>query len=350
MNSEASKTIRKWKPEKVVSDGSATINEPVSFPLFGSGTDREFFVVNAAIGTPPQFFNLTLDTFTGGVVVYTRDPVVPPAQNEQRCTVCECATQNRSSSSTYRLLEGGDDHGAYVFGYRLVPYADANCVKYFNGFMPTGNASSDYVHLCASAPHGQCISNGVPRVRTSLLTADHVSVPLNSGWSSDGILGLHWYDYISVLNAFTAKQLSIAVKRTSLGGRLLEGGKQLQACVDSVSPYLGVNHTVLAKIARAVNADYDFKTDRYTVECAKRQTAPDLEFYVNDDTKLSVSAVDYIRPFSTSGKCTLMVTTNEGYFDAPLYYEYWMLGIPYLRSNCVAMDTVKKTMSFAKTK
>ncbi|KAH7699467.1 hypothetical protein AAVH_33426, partial [Aphelenchoides avenae] len=84
LRAEASKTIRKWKPEKVVSDGSATINEPVSFPLFGSGSDREFFVVNAAIGTPPQFFNLTLDTFTGGVVVYTRDPVVPPAQNEQR--------------------------------------------------------------------------------------------------------------------------------------------------------------------------------------------------------------------------------------------------------------------------
>lgn len=44
-----------------------------------------------------------------------------------------------------------------------------------------------------------------------------------------------------------------------------------------------------------------------------------------------------------------MVTINEGYFDVPLYYEYWMLGIPFLRSSCVAMDVAKRTMAFAET-
>lgn len=65
--------------------------------------------------------------------------------------------------------------------------------------------------------------------------------------------------------------------------------------MDSVGQYLGVHQTFLTSIGREVNADYNFKTDKYAVECKKCEIAPDLEFYVSDDTKVTVSAIDYIR-------------------------------------------------------
>ncbi|KAI6177405.1 hypothetical protein M3Y97_00903500 [Aphelenchoides bicaudatus] len=96
------------------------------------------------------------------------------------------------------------------------------------------------------------------------------------------------------------------------------------------------------QILSLTNAQYDNSLHSYTVACNAAKTLPDLVFTVNKKD-LRVPAVEYILDLNVGGNNCILAISQNDVFD----FE-WMLGDPFIRSVCNIHDYGNKRIGFSK--
>ncbi|KAI6218209.1 hypothetical protein M3Y99_01722200 [Aphelenchoides fujianensis] len=117
----------------------------------------------------------------------------------------------------------------------------------------------------------------------------------------------------------------------------------LAASVDTSWWFLFYPYDYEPSIMRQIQATYDYSVGLYSVPCASASDLPDSVFTVGGQ-QLNVSGTEYVVDLDLGdGMCALILWANE---DTGFYP--WLLGEPFLRTFCTIYDVGQQRMGFAK--
>jgi len=118
--------------------------------------------------------------------------------------------------------------------------------------------------------------------------------------------------------------------------------KTASAISDTGTSFIYGPDSDVSQIISQSGADYDFNTGLYTVDCKSAKNLPDLVFTVNGK-KLTIPAVEHVVDLELGdGTCALGVDYGFGFdFD-------WLLGDSVIRTYCTIYDVGGEQIGFAK--
>lgn len=352
--------------------GFTSVRPPVTIPLSHvryQGT--ELTTVDVSVGTPAQHFNLTLDYF------FSKPYLLEAGYSEKPCGnmhVRRRAFEPKSSSTFTNSTNG------WFFAFMRSPYAVPNecgnnsARAFFDGDL----GMMDMVKF----------GSGVA-VNASLALVNETK-GVSGLWPSDGILGLavscgekgKVCQVPDFLKGFRDTVISIFFKSPprkatyiEAGGSMVLGGRDEVNCAKSWT-YPPVDHndtewnvlvnsvsagtyksavvnatalvsnaesiyvpkTVFEGIVKAVAAEYDFKTDRYLIDCSVLQPRrlPDIVFGLGGELYRVTKNAYTLKADTSSTRCPLLVEDASKVFDDGT----WVLGMPFLRSYCHSLEYV----------
>ncbi|KAH7711433.1 cathepsin D [Aphelenchoides avenae] len=277
--------------------GLKPISVPITIvPVTSSGKAKGrpindvFLTVDVHVGTPALRMNLTLDFNWDSSFLYDSSP-----ESAVKCyPVAPRHYYNDSASSTfYRPFFN------WIFsGYKLrYPYG-------VSAFLTT------------AVPSGSLTLGGSD--------SEHCS-----GWTSLDQCTEFYFAW------------SAPIDRVTLSGSVLS--KKWQAAIfDPTSEFIYT--TSYEDIARKLNAEYDFASDSYVVQCEAAKSFADIIFTLGGKD-YHLPATDYARQTAANaGKktCTLM------FLNFQTWDSTWTLGTTFLRAFCLALDFDSGSVSIAK--
>jgi len=115
-----------------------------------------------------------------------------------------------------------------------------------------------------------------------------------------------------------------------------------QVISDTGTSYIVAPNDVLDKIAQETNANYDYDSGSYTVDCNAQ--LPDLKLTIGGQV-YTIPKVEYVIDLNLGGgKCALALMGQ----DSAGYGPAWILGDTFIRSYCQVYDIGQKRIGFAK--
>jgi len=97
------------------------------------------------------------------------------------------------------------------------------------------------------------------------------------------------------------------------------------------------------QIIQFSNADYDFQNQIYTIPCKNAKSIPDLVYTISGK-EVHVPGIEYVIDLELgNGDCALGLETNDDEEDFS-----WLLGDPFIRSSCNIYDVGNARIGFAK--
>ncbi|KAI6223191.1 Peptidase A1 domain-containing protein [Aphelenchoides besseyi] len=324
-----------------------------------------FYVGNITLGTPPQSFQVQLDTGSSNLWV---------VDDSCETTICDGEENLFLGPRWVKQKYHRDQSSTYVQDGRNFS------ITYGTG-SATGKLAADTLNIA-----GLTIKNQI------FAAVSDIQEPFGY-FPLDGILGLGWpklsVDQVTPPFQDVIKQLDKPLFTVWLdrhvkpsigqaGGLITYGAIDTQNCdtpltyapitreaywqfaIDSFSidDYANSQATdaisdtgtsfILAPyddfdaIEKKSNADYDWSSGVYSLDCDTVDQIPDLVFKVNGQ-ELRVSAKEYVIDLELGGgKCALAIDTN---FDDDFG---WLLGDPFIRANCQIYDVGGQQIGFAK--
>ncbi|KAH7703073.1 Protein ASP-1 protein7 [Aphelenchoides avenae] len=382
-----------------VAQTAALLSSPVSVPLFADdGTGKTgTYTVYFTTGTPPQNFNLTVDTNAPDIFLLSKDYHATRSD----CDVPQGRRHLYDSSRSSSAQRLRDDFGITL----QLPYMDVSCkTQEYAGFY--GKMTTENIQLCDGFFGPACV-NPTPSTRLNLSVVAQVEGQLSPNWHSDGIFGLAFdasYDNVDedqpssltkILNTFQDPQVTLFLKRTPSGsrniaGQLTLGGVDSTNCgsdwyellgmdgdvtcdsywclsmysitfgatstqiygvvsIDTSTAMSYVGAPLLNTMADALNAEYNASSDAWTVSCDLIGKAPDLVMHMDGEGSskgdIRISSVDYIVPLPSDTKRCQLLFSSSGITDD----QSWTIGTTLLKSHCIRYNlNVYRHVFFAK--
>ncbi|KAH7678410.1 aspartic protease [Aphelenchoides avenae] len=117
---------------------------------------------------------------------------------------------------------------------------------------------------------------------------------------------------------------------------------KMGALLDTGNPGMGLPDVLVKRVSRAANAEFDWDTQLYLVDC--NATFPDVVLEIGG-VRYSIPASEMILDIGyKKGKCVLNLQEGGGDLD-----DMFALGDPFYRSFCTAFDMGQKRLGFSKS-
>ncbi|KAH7707968.1 aspartic protease [Aphelenchoides avenae] len=114
------------------------------------------------------------------------------------------------------------------------------------------------------------------------------------------------------------------------------------ALLDTGNPGMGLPDALVKRVSRAANAEFDWDTQLYLVDC--NATFPDVVLQIGG-VRYPIPASEMILDIGyKKGKCVLNL--QEGSGDL---VDLFALGDPFYRTFCTAFDMGHKRLGFSKS-
>ncbi|KAI6220698.1 Protein CBR-ASP-1 [Aphelenchoides besseyi] len=273
-----------------------------------------FYLGNITIGTPPQPFQIILDTGSSNLWVVDKsctadecnglyDPLFGPVWKKQK--------YDRSASSTFKKM---------VVNLKSTTDSVLAMETWFKIYYPV---------------------DGIFGLGWPSLAEDNVVPPFfNVQWQLDSRLFTVWLDrHDIVYTPITSDTYwEFAIQGFSVGSHK---NKQASSAIsDTGTSFIyGPDEDVLAIIA-ASHADYDFDSGLYTVPCDSAKNLDDLVFTISGK-EIRIPGNEHVLELGDNS-CALGIEYGFGYdFD-------WLLGDGFIRTQCNIYDVGNNQIGFAK--
>ncbi|KAI6212367.1 CRE-ASP-1 protein [Aphelenchoides besseyi] len=302
-----------------------------------------FYLGNITIGTPPQPFQIILDTGSSNLWVVDKsctadecnglyDPLFGPVWKKQK--------YDRSASSTFKK-DGRQFEIYYGFGSC---YGDlVQDVVSFGGLTELVKSSDTTPSMESSVLDGPHLQRTMSFLRSSTFNGNWTPVCSLFG-STVTLITYGAIDNVNcdsdiVYTPITSDTYwEFAIQGFSVGSHK---NKQASSAIsDTGTSFIyGPDEDVLAIIA-ASHADYDFDSGLYTVPCDSAKNLDDLVFTISGK-EIRIPGNEHVLELGDNS-CALGIEYGFGYdFD-------WLLGDGFIRTQCNIYDVGNNQIGFAK--
>jgi hypothetical protein len=326
-----------------------------------------FYLGNISLGTPPQNFQVVLDTGSSNLWVV-----------DNTCTDDECdgldnplfgphwqkEKYNRDASSTYK--PDGRDFEIYYgsgscYGNLVVDTLTLAGLTVKN---QTFGAATGIAQVFGYFPIDGILGLGWPAISEddvtppfqNMIAQDQLDAPLFTVWldrhvkPEDGVNG--GQITYGALDPDHCDDVLVYVPVSSqtywqFNGDSFKVGTysnkvKFSAISDTGTSFIYGQSNDVDQIISQSGADYDFSSGLYTIDCDKAKDLPDLVFTVGGKD-LVIPGVEHVVDLELDdNQCALGIDYNFGFdFD-------WLLGDSVIRTYCTIYDVGKSQIGFAK--
>ncbi|KAI6195534.1 Peptidase A1 domain-containing protein [Aphelenchoides fujianensis] len=319
-----------------------------------------FYVANITLGTPPQTFQVQLDTASSNLWVVDASCNSDNCNGEDNWQFGYWQKNNRSSTfkQNGKAFDLWNPMGR-VKGVLGADFAEGLSVK--NQVFALATEIGD--------PFGEFPLDGVLGLGWPSLAADQVTPPIqelikqldqplftiwldrqpNSMGETGGLITYGALDSTNceapLVYAPVTKEAywQVDVDGFSMGS--YSNTNKKSAISDTGTAYILAPSDEFQQIINKTNAYFDFLNGMYIVDCRKIDTYPDLVFTIGGQ-QLSVPATEYVDYIDLDrNECGLGIDWNSE------EYEYdWLLGDSFVRSWCQIYDVGGERLGFAKAR
>jgi hypothetical protein len=322
-----------------------------------------FYLSNISIGTPPQSFQIQLDTGSSNLWVVddtctdpvcdgVDNPFFPPWQKQK---------YHRDQSSTFK--KDGTPFEIFYGSGSCSGELEIDTLHWASFDVPdvTFGAASSIADVFGYFPMDGILGLGWPSIAEDAVTPPFQKLmpQLDKGlftvWldrhvkpSEGAVGGLITYGAIDQVNCdkdvvytdlSSESYWQFKVDKFAVADYSAD---TLQAISDTGTSFLYGPSDAVDAIIAASNAQYDFQSGLYVVPCKDAKNLPDLVFTVSG-TDLKIPATEHITDLELGdGNCALGVDYGFGFdFD-------WLLGDSFIRTYCNVYDVENERIGFAK--
>ncbi|KAI6176370.1 Peptidase A1 domain-containing protein [Aphelenchoides bicaudatus] len=325
-----------------------------------------FYLGNISLGTPPQPFQIVLDTGSSNLwVVDTActaeecdgldNPLFQPRWHKQKYDRTKSSTFKDDGTPFSIYYGSGSCDGTQVYDtlgwsgltVKNQDFGAATDIAEVFGYFPVdGILGLGWPSLAVNdvTPPFQ---NLIPQLDAGLFTVwldRHVKPSENEqtgGLITYGAIDSDNCDSDIVYTKVTSESYwQFAIDSFTVGK--YKSSSASQAISDTGTSFIYGPYDAVDSIIDQSNAQYDFNTGLYLVDCKDAKNLPDLVFTVSKK-KLTVPATEHVIDLELGGgQCALGVDYNFGFdFD-------WLLGDSFIRTYCNIYDVAGERIGFAK--
>ncbi|ORY47646.1 acid protease [Rhizoclosmatium globosum] len=335
------------------------------------------FFTSITLGTPPQPFNIVVDTGSDRLWVPSVGCSSCPSSGHKYNAAASSSFTNATTSSTHAVMTYGSgtvngtlatdtvvwgpstipnmffyvvDSQDSTMAYHMSRFGDGIMGFVFAGGLDGPNHRDSVLYRMAS-------QNQVPHSVFSLWLNQSSVYDANEldpygGWIILGGADNHLYNgnfsFVPVSSA-SSYYWDITVTGISVAGSpVIAPSLATNAIVDSGTSIILIDSTTLTKLVQSLSgsqpSSFQFipQYGVYTVQCQFAAALPDISFVVGKGVTLSFSASDYITydadTLENSNVCELSIRASGG---------EWILGSPFLYKYYTVFDLKNKQIGFA---
>jgi len=324
-----------------------------------------FYLGNITIGTPPQPFQIVLDTGSSNLWVVDvtctatecnglDNPLFGPVWQKQKYDSSKSSTYKADGRSFEIYYGSGSCYGALDIdvlnmGGLIVTaqtFGAAQGIAEVFGYFPIDGILGLGWPAISEDDVTPPFQNLIPQLDSALFTVwleRHVK-------PSDGVSGgLITYGGIDQTNCDTTVVYTpitsqtywqFAVESFTIGK--YSNKQKSQAISDTGTSFIYGPDSDVDQIISLSGAEYDFSSGLYTVDCSTAKSLPDLVFKVNGQ-ELHIPGNEHVVDLELdNNQCALGVDYGFGFdFD-------WLLGDSVIRTYCTIYDVGNSQIGFAK--
>ncbi|KAI6238481.1 Protein CBR-ASP-1 [Aphelenchoides fujianensis] len=312
------------------------------------------YVGNITLGTPPQPFQVQLDTGSSNLWVV-----------DVSCQIDQCNGQDHplaEKSSTYKPngtffdieygtgeVSGELSTDTLVVAGLTVPdqvFGRGTAVKDPFGYFPLDGILGLGWPALAEDQVTPPFQDVIKQLDAPLFTIYHITPSLGQpgGQITYGSIDNTNCDTSSIVYTPITRELYWHVDSFSVG--TYTNPVAASAISDTGSSYILAPTDDLNAIVEAANAYYNGQYGLYVVDCDAPKSLPDLVFTVNGQ-QMNIAATEYVVDLELDdGKCALAIDEN---FDDKDDFD-WLLGDPFIRSHCNVYDAGGERIGFAEAR
>jgi len=324
-----------------------------------------FYLGNITLGTPPQPFQIVLDTGSSNLWVVDvkctaeecdglDNPLFGPVWNKQKYDRTKSSTYKKDGRTFEIYYGSGSCYGDLVIdtldfaGLEVVgqTFGAAEGIAEVFGYFPIDGILGLGWPAISEDDVTPPFQNLIPQLDAALFTVwldRHVkpSEGQAGGLITYGALDGDNCDATIIYTPVTSKTYwQFAVDSFSVGK--YTNSDSSQAISDTGTSFIYGPYDDVDQIIALSGADYDFSSGLYTVDCDAAKDLPDLVFTVNKKP-LNIPGSEHVVDLELDdNQCALGVDYGFGFdFD-------WLLGDSVIRTYCTIYDVGNAQVGFAK--
>ncbi|KAK0407323.1 hypothetical protein QR680_019135 [Steinernema hermaphroditum] len=321
------------------------------------------YLGNITVGTPPQSFQVVLDTGSANVWI--------PDATCKFLHAGQCSSKHvfeQQKSSTYAPLPGrtfqityGTGAATGILGSDTLCFGNSQlCVAnqtfgqatdigtFFEGNPLDGILGLGFQSLAVDGvkpPFIRAVESGLLKepIFTVYLEHHEGNVDARGGvFTYGGLDDENCGPVIAYENLSSATYWQFTIRGIQVG-KLYNSSTHYEVISDTGTSMIGGPKKEIDLIMKAMNiTNFDAFQGLYTVECSRAASLPDVEFRIGDRL-YGVAAKNYIvRDGSVCYVLVAPIEVTEG--------PQWILGDPFIRQFCNVHDVAKKRIGFAPSK
>uniref|UniRef100_A0A914D5E8 Peptidase A1 domain-containing protein n=1 Tax=Acrobeloides nanus TaxID=290746 RepID=A0A914D5E8_9BILA len=330
---------------------------------------NNFYLGNISIGTPPQTFQLVLDTGSSNIWVIDKNKCTNDACNGYPDNGGVQKDLFDSTKSSTFINQGNDMTLTYGEGkcegtlaLDVVTITGTGLSYHTQGFTNSYYIDNTFANQPVDGIYGlawpsMAVGNVIPPMQNLLTQMDK---PLFTVYLKE-LNEYNWPDYNAgsiTYGAIDTQNCDSTVNYTPLtsltywqfkidgvstGSYSYTGSQQVFS--DTGTSYLVGPTAQIQQIAAQIGATWSDYYDQYVIDCSKVNGLPDIVFTING-VKYNVPSKDYAHNFHRSDNTCVITLWDNNYGYGPA----WVFGDTFIRAYCNIYDIGGKQIGFAKAK